>query len=181
MPLQGIPLVLIFSMKKILFLVVSASLVAMFAFYFNYEKDMKAGVKMSEHSYMDDVTIVQRKAGVQKWTLNSKKAVFINENDVNLEKVMIDFPERGLVLNSDAGSYHMATKNFTVQGNIKAYTKDYDIVADKLTWNADKQELTSDSKVNIVGKKFSVIGDRLEAVSDKAKLLNNVKAVFHGK
>ncbi|MCE5313207.1 MAG: LPS export ABC transporter periplasmic protein LptC [Nitrospiraceae bacterium] len=168
-------------MKKIMFVALSAFLIGMFTFYFNYEKDMKAGVKMSEYSYMDDVSIVQRKAGVHKWTLNSKKAVFVNENDVDLEKVTIDFPEKGLVLNSDTGSYHMGTKSFTVQGNIKASTNDYDIVADKLTWNAETQQLTSDTKVNIVGKRFSVIGDRLEAVTDKAKLLNNVKAVFHGK
>ncbi|MDX9714775.1 MAG: LPS export ABC transporter periplasmic protein LptC [Dissulfurispiraceae bacterium] len=168
-------------MKKVLFFAVSVFLVSMLTFYFNYEKDMKAGIKMSEFSYMDEVNIMQRKAGVRKWTLKSDRATFINDNDVRLHKVTIDFPERGLVLTSDSGLYNMATKNISVEGNIKAAAKDYDIIANKLQWDAERQEITSDKRVNIVGKRFNVVGDKLEAAGDKARLINNIKAIFYGK
>ncbi|MBN2653535.1 MAG: LPS export ABC transporter periplasmic protein LptC [Nitrospirae bacterium] len=164
-----------------MFFAVSVFLLGIFAFYFNQDRDMKAGIKMSELSFMDEVSITQRKAGVHKWTLNSDRATFISDNDVRLHGVKIDFPERGLVLTSDTGMYQMATKNLSVEGNIKAAAKDYDIVAKKLIWDSEKQEITSDNKVNIVGKRFNVVGDKLEATADKAKLLNNVKAIFYGK
>jgi hypothetical protein len=143
------------------------------------EGDFKPKVNLSDNSYMDGVGIVQRKQGVVKWTLGSKKAIFLNENDVKLVGLTITFPEKGLTLNSDGGMYDIEKRNLKIDGHISAATKDYDIVTPTLFWDASKNELTSDQKVHIIGKRFYVEGDDLNATNDKATLNKNVKAIFY--
>ena len=136
-------------------------------------------MNLTDNSYMDGVTIVQKKQGVVKWTLGSKKAIFLNENDVKLVGLNITFPEKGLTLNSDGGMYDIAKRDLKIDGHISASTKDYDIVTPSLFWDASKNELTSDQRVHIIGKRFDVEGDDLNATNDRATLNKNVKATFY--
>lgn len=142
---------------------------------------MRARLNLGGSSYMDNVSIVQKRAGVVKWLLNSQKATFLNENDVKLSAVSISFPEKGLTLTSESGEYDIEKRNLKIENNIKAATKDYDIVASSLFWDASKNEILSDEKVQIIGKKFLVEGDNLTATADSATLNRNVKAIFYGK
>ena len=168
-------------MKKVLFLLAFISFLAALAYYMSREGEIKAKVQLGGNSYMDDVTITNKKDGVVKWLLNSRKAVFLNDNDVRLSGLKITIPEKGLVLTSESGQYDIGKRNLKIESNIKASTKDYDIVAKTLFWDASKNELLSDDKVQIVGKKFYVEGDGLAATNDNAKLDKNVKAIFYGK
>ena len=166
-------------MKRILFLFVFICFFAVIALLFDREGDFKPKVNLTDNSYMDGVTIVQKKQGVVKWTLGSKKAIFLNENDVKLVGLNITFPERGLTLNSDGGMYDIAKRDLKIDGHISASTKDYDIVTPSLFWDASKNELTSDQRVHIIGKRFDVEGDDLNATNDRATLNKNVKATFY--
>lgn len=166
-------------MKRILFLFVFICFFAVIILFSEREGDFKPKVNLSDNSYMDGVGIVQRKQGVVKWTLGSKKAIFLNENDVKLVGLTITFPEKGLTLNSDGGMYDIEKRNLKIDGHISAATKDYDIVTPTLFWDASKNELTSDQKVHIIGKRFYVEGDDLNATNDKATLNKNVKAIFY--
>lgn len=168
-------------MKKILLLLSLACLMTALGIYLSREGDMKARIQLGSNSYMDDVSISHKKDGVVKWLLNSKKAVFLNDNDVKLTALKITFPEKGLTLTSDDGMYDMKKRNLNIERNIRASTKDYDIVASKMFWDSSKNEVLSDERVQIVGKKFFVEGDNLTATTDNAKLNNNVKAIFYGK
>lgn len=168
-------------MKKALFLLVFLFFFAVIAIYSAREGDMKTGLRLGSNSYMDDVVIVQKKEGAVKWILSSRKAVFVTDKDVKLTALKIIFPEKELTLTSDGGMYDIDKRDLKIEDNIKASTKDYDIVASTLFWDSAKNELLSDRKVQIIGKKFHVEGDNLTATTDKAKLNENVKAVFYGK
>ncbi|MCL4491554.1 MAG: LPS export ABC transporter periplasmic protein LptC [Nitrospirae bacterium] len=168
-------------MKKILFLLAFVCFFTVLAIYSNREGDIKTKVQLGGNSYMDDVSITQKKNGIVKWLLKSRKAVFLNDNDVKLTALQITFPEKELTLTSESGMYDIEKRNLKIENNIKASTKDYDIVASTLFWDASKNELLSDEKVRIIGKKFFVEGDNLTATTDNAKLNNNVKAIFYGK
>lgn len=149
--------------------------------YLNQEKEANLKLNVSDNSYMDDVSITQKKDGKVKLALNAKKAVFITNNDVMLADVKIVLPEKSLTLTSKEGMYDIESRNLKMDGNINASTKDYDIVADAIIWDSSRNEIFSDKKVRIIGKKFFAEGDNLTATSDKAILNKNVKAVFYGK
>ena len=168
-------------MKKILFVAASVFLFYVLAILFNQEKDLKVRVGLGDNSYMDEVTITQKKEGVINWIIDARKALFLSETDISLNDLKIVFPEKELTLTSEGGLYDARGRTLKMDGNIRASAKDYDIIARSLFWDSSTDEITSDSRVQIRGKRFFVEGDRLTATSDKAKLTNNVKAVFDGK
>lgn len=165
-------------MKRFLFIVLSLLLLSL-VLYLNDEKDVLTKVRLAENSSMDDVTIVQKKEGSVKWTLNAKKAVFLNRDQVRLSGVTVTLPDKGLTLATDEGTYNLESKDLEIAGTVTASTSDYDIVARSLRWDAATNELSSDQKVSIKGKKFLVEGESLVSTADRAKLSNNVKAVFY--
>lgn len=166
-------------MKRIVFLLVFICFFAVIVFFSGRDEFYKPKVNLGDNSYMDGVSIVQRKDGIIKWKLASKKAVFIDENDVKLETLQITFPDRGLTLNSDGGIYDIEKRNLKINGHVDAATADYDILTPALFWDSSKNEIFSDQRVQIIGKKFYVEGDDLDSTNDKATLNKNVKAIFY--
>lgn len=168
-------------MRKLLFLLATFFFLGVTGFYLSQDFSMKPKISLGDQSYMDEISITQKKDGAVKWALNAKRAEFLNNSDVKLAGLKISFPEKGLVLTSEGGLYNIEDKNLEISGHINASTKDYEIVAARLYWDATKNELLSDDKVKIVGRKFALEGEGLVATKDKAKLNSNVKAVFGGK
>lgn len=168
-------------MKKLLFIISSLFLLTVLIVYLNQEKDERLKLRLGDDSYMEGVSITQRKEGLVKWILNAEKAVFVTDNDVKLDRLKVIFPEKELTLTSTEGLYDIEKRNLKLDGNINAFTKDYEIVATTLFWDSSKNEIISDEKVRIMGKKFFAEGDTLTATADKATLNKNVRAVFYGK
>ncbi len=171
----------IFDMKKVLFLLAVVGLLAILTLFFFQDNDIKGRFHLGDNSYMEDVSIVQKKGGETSFNLSAQKAVFLTAQDVQLTALKIYFPEKELTLTSESGMYNTESKDLKIEGNIKATTKDYDIVTNKLRWDAAKNQLFSNDKVTIVGKKFYVEGEELTATADTATLHKHVKAVFNGK
>ncbi len=168
-------------MKKLSFAAAALMLLSVLVFYLSQDKDAKIKLRLEDNSYMDNVRIIQKKEGAVKWVLDAKKAVFLTANDIKLHSMKIFFPEKELVLTSNSGLYDVDNKSLKIEDNIKASTKDYDIVATTLFWDSSRNELLSDEQVHITGKRFSAVGDTMTATTDKAILNKNVKAVFYGK
>ena len=168
-------------MKKVLFLLSGVGLLAILTLFFFQDSDIKGRVHIGENSYMEDVSISQKKGGVTSFTVSAQKAVFLTATEVKLTALKVFFPEKSLTLTSDSGSYNTESKDIRIEGNIKASTKDYDIITTRLHWDPAKNVLLSDDRVRIVGKKFYLEGDGLTATTDAATLHKNVKAVFDGK
>jgi LPS export ABC transporter protein LptC len=182
LPLQAIPAVLEFYMRKMLFLLAVIGLLAI-TFYYSQDSDFRPKYQLSDNSYMENVNIVQKKAGETRIIVNAEKAIFETDTDVKLLVLDLNFPEKGLTLTADTGYYNTKTRDVVIEGDIKAKTKGYDIVTSKVHWDAAKSELISDDKVVIEGKggDFYMEGDILTAQGDKATLRKNVKAIFKGK
>ena len=168
-------------MKKVLFLISGVGLLAIMTLYFFQDSDIKGRLRVGENSYMEDVSISQKKGGVTSFTVSAQKAVFLTATEVKLTALKVFFPEKSLTLTSDSGSYNTESKDIRIEGNIKASTKDYDIITTRLHWDAAKNLLLSDDRVKILGKKFYVEGDGLTGTTDAATLHKNVKAVFNGR
>jgi len=168
-------------MKKILFIFPFLFLLAIIAVYLNQEKFLGPSLELGMDSYMNDVSILQKRDGEVKWELKAKKAIFLNDNDVNLSDLKITFPENDFVLTSERGMYNIENRNLTMEGNIKASTNDYVILAATLFWDSSNEEIFSEERVRVVGRNFVVYGDGLTATTDMARLNNNVKAVFYEK
>ena len=168
-------------MKKLLFLLSVVGLLAILTLFFFQDSDIKGRVRIGENSHMEDVSIIQKKGGLTRFIVDAQKAVFMTASDVQLTTLKIFFPEKELTLTSETGLYNTESKDLKIEGNIKAVTKDYDILTQKLHWDPMKNLLLSDDKVMIVGKKFYVEGESLTATTDTATLHKNVKAVFNGK
>lgn len=167
-------------MKKILLLFSSVFLLAIIALYLNQEKFLKRDLQLGTDSYMNYVSILQKRDGEVKWEVKAKRAVFLNNDDVKLSDIKITFPEKKLVLTSERGMYDIENRNLTIEGNIKASTHDYDILATTLFWDSSREEIFSEERVRILGRNFVIDGDGITATTDKARLHNNVKAVFYG-
>ena len=152
-------------------------------YYYFQDGDFRPNYKLSDNSYMEKVNIIQKKAGVTRIVVNAEKAVFETDTDVKLLALNLFFPEKGLTLTAETGYYNAKTKDVVIEGDIKANTKGYDIVTNRLHWDAAKSELVSDDKVVITGRSrsFYMEGDKLSAHGDKATLRRNVKAIFKGK
>ncbi len=127
---------------------------------------------------MDEIRIKHRKDGSVKWSVDAKKAVFTNSNEITLKDLKISFPEKELILTSDSGMYIPTNQSIKIEGNIKALTKNFFINASTLSWDPQKSELSSDKKIQIVGNEFYIEGDELTASADKARLNSNVRAIF---
>ncbi len=167
-------------MKKVLFLLSGVGLLAILMLFFSQDSDLKSRLRLGDSSYMETVSIIQKMEGATNFTLSAQKAVFMTAQDVKLTALTISFPAKDLILTSESGTYNTESKDLKIEGNIKAVTKDYDILTNTLHWDAAKNELFSNDKVTIVNKQYYVEGEQLTASGDTATLHKNVKAVFNG-
>ena len=169
-------------MKKLLFIFAGFGLMAVLTFYYFQDSDFKPKFRLSDNSYMENVVITQKKAGETRLVVNAEKAIFESETDVKLLALNVYFPEKGLTLTSESGRYNTVNRDIVIEGDIKANTKGYDIVTNKLYWDGKKAELLSNDKVVIVGKNRNIYieGDKMTAHDGKAVLHKNVKAIFKG-
>ncbi len=167
------------SMRRTTLLIISFLLsIAILVVYSLQPQDTKLKLTYSESPYIEDVMIKHLRDGITKWTVSAQKANFINTNDVVLKRLKITFPEKDLILTSEEGVYNMASQSIRIEGNIQALTENYVINASTLSWDPQKNQLSSDNKIQIIGKEFYIEGDELTASSDKARLNSNVRAVF---
>ena len=166
-----------------LFALAAIGVVAATSFFYFQDSDYKPKFKLSDNSYMENVVIIQKKAGELRLEVKAEKAIFETETDVKLIALNAYYPEKALTLTSETGHYNTDSRNLVIEGNIKAQTKGFDIVTNKLYWDGAKAELLSENKVVIVGKNKGIYieGDKLTAHENKATLRHNVKAIFKGK
>lgn len=166
-------------MRRTILLIISFLLSITILFVYSLQlQDSNLKLTYSESPYIEEVMIKHLRDGITKWIVSAQKADFINTNDVVLKKLKITFPEKDLILTSEEGFYNMANQSIKIEGNIQAQTKNYVINASTLSWDPQKNELTSNNKIQITGKDFYIEGDELSASTDKAKLNSNVRAVF---
>lgn len=140
----------------------------------------KPMVSLSEQSMIEQVDIVQKKDGLIRWHIRADNAYFLPDNNIKINKLWVDFPAKNLEVHSDSGFYNTVSKKLEIEGNIEAKTGSLSLKAEKLLWDAVKNELYTDKQITISSQKFTLQGQGLKTTPDKAILQNNVKAVFDG-
>lgn len=169
-------------MKKIFYLGISFIFLSVSVFFMtSQDSDFNTKITYGENSFMEDITIEQKKAGNLNWKLVAKKAIHVNADDIKLEDITVILPEKDLKLKAEKAFYSLKTKDFIIPDDVSVSAKDYDIKGAGIYWDSDTNTIKSESDIKIVGKGFTLEGSSLTATTDKARLENNVKAVFHGK
>lgn len=169
------------SMKRYSGLAIIPVVIAAFFIITSLDRSTGGHLKLGSSSFMEDVSIVYKDNGAVKWQLHAGRADFVGKSDIDLKNITISLPERGLTLTSGGGTYNMETRDFSIAGDINAISKDYEIRASSLRWDASRNNLVSDKRVSISGRHFTIEGQGLTASPETAKLKENVRAVFHAK
>lgn len=131
-------------------------------------------------SFMEDVRVVNRGAGSDRWTLEAHKVEIPTDGRASkLISVQITLPEHEMDVKSEAGIYDLESKDLTLTGNIVARTDDYVLWTESINFKPETGELASPDSVVLKGSNFRIEGDGLYADSDKkVTLKSNVKAIF---
>ncbi len=159
------------------------ALVAILIFFvvFQAERDYRRGFSINKgNSYMEGIRIVNKKNGVDAWTISARRADFTKDETVaQLNSVTIDIKKEGAVLDAASGQYNINTRELRLEKDIAIRQKDSTISTESLSWNPADGTLSSDGLVIMKGNKFRIEGEGLKATEDKKiKLMRNVKATF---
>ncbi len=168
-------------MKKIFLVTVSVCIIFALYLMLNEERETRDSIPFRTNSYIEGLRIVHKKDGQNSWTLRSQRAdLSQSETVAHMDRVTINLTKENLILKADRGLYNLDNKNLTLEGNIKAHTKDYVITAESLGWKSSTGELVTDGSIQMYGKKFMVEGNGMRVTpGQKVRLLKNVKAIFY--
>lgn len=137
-------------------------------------------VRVHGGSFLEDITIVQKKKGLTVWTLKSEKAVFGDSGKrAELQTVRLAFPQNNLMLFADSGTYDFSQKSFSADTAVEAEGQDYRIRADSLDLDVSSAVIRTEGRVHLVGKGFSLEGEGMKAGKEpRVKIFRDVKAIF---
>ncbi|NOX20567.1 MAG: LPS export ABC transporter periplasmic protein LptC [Nitrospirae bacterium] len=114
------------------------------------------------------------------WWAKIKEASFIEGKQLALLKeITLYWPERGLYLNAQNGTYDISRGRVKLDRAIKGYTENMVIETDGLKYNPQKRLLYTNEGITIRGKGFTITGKEA-SIKDgkKLEIKGNVKSVF---
>jgi LPS export ABC transporter protein LptC len=170
-----------FFMKRFLLLGLSVLLGIILFTISRNSKGLIGDLKVRGNSYIEDIRILQKKNGITLWTLNAKKADFIEgEGKAKLSDINMVIEKNGIVLYADKGIYDLIGQSFTTYSAVRADSKDFTITADSIACDVSTGTINTNGRVELDSKKFRVEGKGMQTDSDKkVKILDDVKATFN--
>jgi LPS export ABC transporter protein LptC len=131
-------------------------------------------------SFMEDIRVVNRGTGRDRWTLDAQKVEIPPDGKASrLSRVTITLPDHKMDVKSETGVYDLGSRDLTLSGNIEARTEDYVLMTDSIHLKSKTGELTSTDRVVIEGSSFRIEGDGFHTNGGKkVTLKSNVKATF---
>lgn len=167
-------------MKKKVLLLISLFLLSFVFLFFGNNRGLDKALLLKGGSFIEGLKIVHKKNGTSMWTLNASRADIIEGSDrVKLNDVVLTIENKEMTVYAPGGFYDMESRDMTLNGKIKAVSKDYTIITESAEWNQSKGEIKTKEAVKIESKKFNVEGSGMEADSEqKVRILKNVKATF---
>lgn len=144
-------------------------------------REISGDLKIKGDSFIEGLKILHQKDGVTVWTLNARRANFIEgEDKAELADISVVIQKNDMVLHADKGVYDLSDQRFTTDGEIKAEAKDYTITADSIDYEASSGEIETKGRVKVESKKFSVEGRGMKTDAEqKVRILNDVRATFY--
>lgn len=168
-------------MKKIALAVLSLVLLGSLFLMLRTGKDFSTDVRIKGGSFIEDITIQQKKKGATLWTLTASRAHFTEgEDKAELSDISITLVKNDVMLHADKGIYNLSEKSFTTDSVVKAASKDYRITADSIDYEVASGNIKTGGNISVEGRGFKVEGKGLKTeAGQKVKILNDVKATFH--
>lgn len=168
-------------MKNKILLILSLLLLSFVFLFFGNNKGLEKDLLLKGGSFIEGLKIIHKKNGTSMWTLNASRADIIEGSDrVKLNDVVLMVENKDMTIYSPEGFYNMESRDLTLNGKIKAVSKEYTIITESVEWNQSKGEIKTKEDVKIESKKFNVEGSGMEADSEqKVRILKNVKATFY--
>jgi LPS export ABC transporter protein LptC len=168
-------------MKKILMVVLSILFLSTLFVMLRNGREMSGDMKMKGNSFIEKLRIVHKKNGVTVWTLNARKADFLEgEDEAKLSDISMVIQKNGMVLYADKGLYNLSGRSFTTDEVVKAQGKDFTIKADSIDYDVSSGRIKSEGRVEVDSKKFKVEGKGMKAdEGKKVTILDDVKATFY--
>lgn len=170
-----------FFMKRVLLIGLSIMFFGILFLMLGTGRDMNGEFKIGEGSFIEDITITQKKNGLTVWTLSASRANFSeDESKAELSEINILLPDNGVVLYADSGLYNLSESSFTTKSVVKAETKDYKITTDSVNYDISSGKINTDGRVVVEGRGFKVEGSGMKSESaQEVKILRDVKATFN--
>ncbi|HBR21401.1 MAG TPA: LPS export ABC transporter periplasmic protein LptC [Nitrospiraceae bacterium] len=168
-------------MKNKILLILSLLLLSFVFLFFGNNKGLEKDLLVKGGSFIEGLKIIHKKNGTSMWALNASRADIMEGSDrVKLNDVVLTVENKDMTIYSPEGFYNMESRDLTLNGKIKAVSKEYTIITESVEWNQSKGEIKTKEDVKIESKKFNVEGSGMEADSEeKVRILKNVKATFY--
>jgi len=138
-------------------------------------------VQVKGGSFLENLTIVEKKDGQPLWTLTASRADFKeNEDKAELSDINLVMEKDHVTLQADKGLYDLSGRSFTTDSAVKAMSRDYRITADSIDYEVASGMIQTQGRIRLESKGFGVEGEGMKSEADhKVRILNDVKATFH--
>lgn len=138
-------------------------------------------IQVKGGSFIENLTIVQKKNGQALWTLTASKADFKeNEDKAELSDINLVMEKDHITLQADKGLYDLSERSFTTDSAVKAMSRDYRITADSIDYEAASGMIQTQGRIQMESKGFRVEGEGMKSeAGHKVSILNDVKATFN--
>ncbi len=138
-------------------------------------------IQLTGGSFIENLTVIQKKNGQPVWTLTASRADFKeNEDKADLSDINLVMEKDHIMLQADKGLYDLSERSFTTDTAVKARSRDYRITADSIDYEVASGIIQTQGRINLETKGFKVEGEGMKSEADhKVSILNDVKATFH--
>lgn len=144
------------------------------------KRDSGAAGASDEGSYMEDVSVVNRKAGETQWVLKNRFTVLSDDGTLaKMRDVTVDIPSQAMTVTAESGIYEIESRKLKLTGAIKANTEDYTISMGDVDLSSDTGVVKTDGPVVMEGKGYKIKGEGFSMRGPVVELSRNVKAEFY--
>lgn len=144
------------------------------------DKESDIDLRVTGSSFLEDISILQKKNGVTMWTLTAEKADFLEGEDIaELHTIHLAVPDNNLTLYADRGTYNFAGNTFAADTLVEARGENYRITADSLDLDVSSSGIQTEGRVRLEGEGFYLEGEGMQAGKEqKVRIFRDVKAIF---
>jgi lipopolysaccharide assembly outer membrane protein LptD (OstA) len=167
-------------MKKGLMIGLSVLLFVALFIVLKAGRDNIGDIQVKGGSFLENLTIVQKKNGQPLWTLTASRADFKdNEDKAELSDINLVMEADHIALQADKGLYDLSERTFTTDSAVKAKSPDYRITADSIDYEVASGMIQTQGRIHLESKGLKVEGEGMKSEADhKVRILNDVKATF---
>lgn len=169
------------------FLIIIALIIVIFllAYKFLY-KSKKEHIRetLSPSIGINKFLLTETYRGKKVWEIKAANAK-IFKDEAKLKNIEVKFfLEEGnfFTIVANNGKINTLSKDFTIAGNvIVSSNKELNLQTDTLSWNNQKEEISTNSSVKITQNNFIITGKglKLSPRSQKAEILHNVEIIIN--